>query len=169
MNTEGEAFGPNDPLPDEYLLELGRLAALSSVLEAQLEVLLVKLAGFDPLASDPRGRVLVRHSSFPQKLDAFSALCGLLQDQYPNLRGYDAVVSQVRSAQAVRNKFLHSGMAMAPETGQVHIAIATARGQLKLTVEPVAPSDLRRASAGIRRAMLSLHNLVTGASRTGAA
>jgi hypothetical protein len=167
--AKAEEFQPNDPLPDQHLLELGRLAALSSALEAQLEILLIKLAGFDPLSSDPRGRVLVRHSSFPQKLDAFSTLCHLLQEQYPNLQGYESVVSQVRSAQALRNKFLHSGMALNPETGQVHIATASARGQLKLAVEPVSVPDLQRASAGVREAMRSLHALVTGVRRTGAA
>jgi hypothetical protein len=169
MPTEAEAFPPNYPLPDEYLLELGRLVALASALEAQLEVLLVKLAGFDPLAGDPRGLILVRHSAFPQKLDALSALCGVLEEQFPNLRGYESVVSQVRAAQASRNRFLHNGMAVNPETGQVQMGVGSARGTLKLSVEPVSVSDIRRASSGIRAAMASLHQLVTGVARTGAA
>jgi len=73
------------PAPDEYLLELGRVSALWASLETQLDIGLGELAGFNDMA-DPRPFILVRHTSFPQKLDMLSALCKLLLSRFPNLK-----------------------------------------------------------------------------------
>jgi hypothetical protein len=162
-----DEFGENDPLPDDYLLALGRVAALSAALESQVELLLLKLAGFDPLATsgDLRGLVLIRHSSFQQKIDAFSSLCEMLHADYRNLSDYAAVLKLVRTAQAARNTYLHNAMAVNPRDSLVHLSRATARGKLKLEVKPLPISDLHSAAAAIRAAMKALHRLVTGVSR----
>jgi hypothetical protein len=153
----------NWPIPEEYLIELGRIAAVSSALEGHLELCLGRLSGFDTLG-DARAFILVKHSSFPQKLDALAALCALLEGQFPNLRGHESVVAQLRSAQALRNKYLHNGIAMNPETSRVEMGSASARGKLKASVEPVSSEDLRQAALQLRAAMASLHQLVTGKS-----
>lgn len=51
------------PLPNEYLIELGRVGALWAALEFQLNITIGKLAGFD--IYDPTGFILITHSSFP--------------------------------------------------------------------------------------------------------
>lgn len=50
------------PLPESYLAELGRLSALWCILEAQLDLCLGQVAGFNDL-SDPRPFILLKHSS----------------------------------------------------------------------------------------------------------
>src|SRR3954471_3632430 len=94
------------PLPENWLTEIGRIATLWSSLEGHLDLCLGKLAGFDSLG-DFRPFVLLRHSSFPQKLDALSALCGALAIEFPNLTDYKPVVALLRTAQSGRNKFMH--------------------------------------------------------------
>jgi hypothetical protein len=147
------------PLPDNYLLELGRVAALWATLEGFLNLCIGKLAGFNDL-NDPKAFILVTHSSFPQRLDIFSALCEQLVSEFPNLKGYDAVVRVLRQAQKLRNNFMHYGMSSNPESGQIDISVGTARGTLKIGVEKVEPADIRRASMAIHEAQLALYKLV---------
>jgi hypothetical protein len=147
------------PLPDAYLLEIGRVAALWATLESFLNLCIGKLAGFNNL-NDPKAFILVTHSSFPQRLDILSALCEQLVQEFPNLKGYEVVVQQLRQAQKLRNDFMHYGMAENPESGQIEIAKGTARGTLKVGVEKVTIADLRRASMAIHEAQLALYKLV---------
>ena len=130
------------PLPERYLAELGRLSALWSSLERQLDICLGKVAGFDHL-SDPRPFILFRHSSFPQKLDSLAALCEQCVSQSPSLAGYPATIGRLRSAQALRNRFAHNGMSVNPKTGRVEMGVGS-------------------ASMEVHTAMLDLHALVTG-------
>lgn len=149
------------PLPDDYLLELGRVSALWASLETFLNLCIGKLAGFNDL-NDPKAFILVTHSSFPQRLDVLSALCEQLVGAFPNLTGYESVVRQLRQAQKLRNDFLHFSMALNEESGQVEMAKGTARGSLKVGVEKVQLADLRRASMAIHEAQLALYKLVLG-------
>lgn len=147
------------PLPDQYLLEIGRVAALWAILESSLNLCIGKLAGFNDL-NDPKPFILVTHSSFPQRLDILSALCEQLVQEFPSLKGYRAVIQQLRQAQRLRNDLMHYGMSENPESGQVEMAKGTARGTLKLGVEKVTIADLRRASMAIHEAQLALYKLV---------
>lgn len=149
------------PLPENHLAELGRLSALWSILEGQLDVCLGKVAGFDEL-SDPRPFILLKHSSFPQKVDSLAALCEQLGPSCPHLAGYATTIGRLRSAQTLRNRFAHNGMAINPESGHVEMAVGSARGKLKTRVERVTLADIRRASMEVHCAMLDLHALVTG-------
>jgi len=147
------------PLPDEYLIELGRVAALWATLESFLNVCIGKLAGFNEL-SDPKPFILVNHASVPQKIDMLSTLCEQLAPEFPNLQGYAAVVSQIRAAQRARNLFLHNGLAQDPETGKFKLPEGSARGTLKTRVTSVGIADIRRASVEIHLAHLALYKLV---------
>jgi len=147
------------PLPDGYLLELGRIAALWAILESFLNLCIRKLAGFNDL-NDPKAFILVTHSSFPQRLDILGALCEQLVNESPNLKGYEAVIRQLRKAQKLRNDFMHYGMSTNPESRQIEMAKGTARGALKVGVEKVELADLRRASMAIHEAQLGLYKLV---------
>jgi len=149
------------PLPDEYLLELGRVAALWADLDGYLDLSIGKLAGFASLG-DPRPFILIRHSSFPQKLDILSALCESLLSKFNNLRIHKEVVSQLKTAQQSRNRFLHNGMSFNKETGQIQIAVGSARGKVKTSVEVVSVADIETASNEIHEALRSLHLLLTG-------
>ena len=147
------------PLPNAHLLELGRVCALWATLESFLNMCIGKLAGFnDPF--DPKAFILVTHSSFPQRLDMLAALCEQLVTEFPNLKGYDSVVQQLRQAQKLRNDYMHYGMAMNPENGQIEMAKGTARGSVKVGVETVTIADLRRATIAIHEAQLALYELV---------
>jgi hypothetical protein len=63
----------NWPLPNNILVEIGRVSALWNVLETLLTLCIGKLSGYD--IKDPRSFILIVHSSFPQKLDILSSLC----------------------------------------------------------------------------------------------
>jgi hypothetical protein len=150
----------NWPLPDEYLMEIGRVAELWAMLESQVNVFIGKLAGFDLF--DPKPFILVTHASFPQRLDMLASLCQQLLRDYPTLTEYEKVVGKLRAAQSERNKYMHHGMSLNPETGRVEMAIGSARGSLKVSVEPITIADIRRAAMSIHEAMLALSNLVLG-------
>src|SRR5260221_108403 len=97
------------PLPDAYLLELGRVSALWASLESFLNLCIGKLAGFNDI-NDPTWFILVTHSSFPQRLDILSSLCEHLVNSFPTLTDYKPVVDRLRHAQKLRNDFMHYGM-----------------------------------------------------------
>lgn len=149
------------PLPETYLAELGRVAALWATLESFLNMCIGKLAGFNDL-SDSKPFILVTHSSFPQRLDMLAALCEQLVRDFPNLKDYPSVVQQLRQAQKLRNDYMYYGMALNEESGQVQMAKGTARGIVKVGVEAVSIADIRRASIVIHEANLALYKLVLG-------
>lgn len=147
------------PLPDEYLIELGRISVVWATLETFLNLFIGKLAGFNELA-DPKPFILVNHSSFPQKLDMFGALCEQLVSDHPHLANYKDIISRLSSAQKLRNKFAHHGMAINSQTGKAEMALGSARGSLKVSVEQIDIADIRRATMSIDEAQAALYKLV---------
>jgi hypothetical protein len=148
------------PISNGYLQEVGRVTVLWAQLESFLNVCVGKLAGFSE--TDVRWFVLINHSSFPQRLDMLGSLCEHLLPDHPSLKGYRDVMSTLRSAQSVRNKFTHHVISADPETGRGEIAIGSARGIIKATVEPIEAVDIRRAAIQVHDAMRSLYALVLG-------
>jgi len=146
------------PIPDEYLRELGRVAALWASLESFLNICIGKLSGFND-QNDLTPFILVTHSSFPQRLDILSTLCEHLVPSFPTLKNYKAVVERLRQAQRLRNDFMHYGMHK-EDSGDVVMSKGTARGTLKLRVQKVTVADLRRVSMAIHEANLHLYKLV---------
>ena len=151
----------NWPLPDEFLLELGRLAALWTSLEAQLDICIGKLAGFDDL-SDPKPFILLHHSTVRQKLDMFSSLCEHQLVHHPNLQRYKEVVSKITAAQTSRNRYVHNGMVKSEDGKSVEMALGSARGKLKTSVRTVTIDEIKKVSVDIADAMRFLHHFVTG-------
>jgi len=147
------------PLPDDYLRELGRVAAVWASLESFVNICIGKLAGFNN-PNDPRPFVLVTHSSFPQRVDMLGTLCEQLVGEFPDLQDYKNVLGLLRSAQTARNRFMHHGMALDQGTGTVEMATGSARGTLKVVVENIDLADVRRAAMTIHEAMLALYKLV---------
>ena len=73
-------FNPNWPLPDDYLLELGRMVSVWGSLESTTALAIARLAGYDS-PTDPRALTMVAHSNFQQRVDIVSALCGQLVEE----------------------------------------------------------------------------------------
>src|SRR5688572_17852779 len=94
------------PLPDEYLIELGRVSAVWASLESLLNLCLGKLAGFNEL-NDPKPFILVYHASFPQRLDMLGSLCEHLAPNFPHLADHKSVIGLLRGAQKLRNTYMH--------------------------------------------------------------
>ena len=149
------------PLPKEYLEELGRIGTLWASLESFMALCLGKLAGFDKLV-DPTAFILLNHTNFPQRLDMLGSLCETLVPAYPTLKGYKDVVSKLRSAQTLRNKFLHNALSIDETSGEVGMAVGSARGTLKVGVQKVTLADVRRCTMAIHEAQLALYKLVLG-------
>lgn len=149
------------PLPDEYLIEIGRVSAMWAALEAFLNVCLGKLAGFDQV-TDERPFILVTHASVPQRLDMLSALCEHLSADYPRLAEHKNVVAKIKSAQASRNKFSHHVIGFDATSGKATIAIGSARGKIKASVQTIEVTDIRRATIEISDAQTALYKLVLG-------
>jgi hypothetical protein len=154
------------PLPNEYLIELGRVGALWAALEFQLNITIGKLAGFD--IYDPTGFILITHSSFPQRLDAFAALCDQMVTDQPNLGNFAEVVQQLKSAQRSRNTYMHNTMHYDPASCEVRMSKGTARGKVKVDVERVTVADIRRAAIAVHDAQRALLKLLGGKSAPGA-
>jgi hypothetical protein len=146
---------PPPELPDEVFILLGRIVTIWNGLESFLNVCIGKLAGFDDIA-DPKPFILINHSSFPQKLDNFAALCELMKNQYPHLKTYKETVSALKTAQQERNKFIHNSIQVEEESGRLALAKGSARGILKTKIEYIKIEDLKRAEDLIDNAMRSL-------------
>jgi hypothetical protein len=149
------------PLPDRWLLEVGRIGASFASLENFLNTCLGKLAGFDQFFH-PVATILIHHSSFPQRLDMLASLCEHRIDTYPHLATYKLVVTKLKAAQRARNDFLHNVISLeeSDSPNEAVILKASARGNLKMTTTKVELRDLQQASLVIDDAFKSLYELV---------
>jgi hypothetical protein len=154
-------FPNNWPIPDEYLLELGRMTVIWGSLETNVNLAISKFAGYEAVL-DHRAVILVAHSNFQQRVHIIGALCESLEPSYPSLKDYKAVISKLGAAQSIRNKYAHNSMYKNDETGAIETSYATARGTLKLHLENVELRDLKEATAKIHEAACALYQLVTG-------
>lgn len=152
-------FQDNWPLPNDYLLELGRISVLWGALEHSINIAISRLAGYEAIY-DYRAAILIAHSNFKQRVDILGALCEQLEKEYPDLKSYEKVIHKITAAQNGRNKFMHNGMSL-NEDGKVETASMSARGKFKTKIEEVSLEDLRKVIANIHEAMLALHGLVT--------
>ncbi|MDN7542314.1 MULTISPECIES: hypothetical protein [Burkholderia] len=152
-------FNPNWPVPDEYLLELGRMVSVWGSLESMTAVAISMFAGYDS-PTDPRALTMVAHSNFQQRVDIVSSLCGQLVEEYPHIQNYEGVIKKIRAAQAGRNKYAHNALSL-DEDGQVHIAYMSARGTFKTTVEVVRLAEIKEVTAKIHEAVCALQALIT--------
>ena len=147
------------PLPDAWLIEIGRVSALWASLETFLNICIGKLAGFNDQA-DPKPFILVYHSSVPQKIDMLGSLCEHLAPGFPHLADSGTVISSLRTAQKLRNAYAHNGITQDPESGKMQMATGSARGKLSFKIEDVSLEDIRRATLAINEAQRALYKLV---------
>ncbi|MGN5224075.1 hypothetical protein [Aeromonas veronii] len=156
MNTD---YKDGWPLPDEYLIELGRLSSLWAALESCLNLFIGKLAGFDNL-TDTTPFILVTHSSFPQRLDMLGSLCEELKCDHPCLANHKEVISKLRAAQTNRNRFAHNSISLGIDNKTYVLSQGSARGKVKFSVTPITVDDIHAVSKEIHEANLALYKLV---------
>ena len=147
-------------LPDTILAEIGRMTVIWSSLESFLLICIGKLAGYEH--TDPKIYMLFLHSTFPQKLDVLARLCEMLKQQFPNLAGYEDVISKLKSAQKTRNKYAHSAMYLDQETGEIVILQASSRGKLKTSIGTFDITDIKMGIIEIYEAQAALYKIIMG-------
>lgn len=150
----------NWPLPEAYLLEMGRIFALWGSLESSINLAISKLAGYEGTL-DWRAAVLTAHSNFQQRVDVLTTFCEQLQHDYQHLSEYKSVVEKIRKVQMRRNQYAHSSIYLNEESGKVQTSSLSARGKLKTKIQEVNLEELKQVSADIHEAMLDIHHLIT--------
>jgi len=156
-DIEQLAFG-SWPVPEVYLAEIGRVGVVWRSLEAFVNICLAKLAGLD--IEDPKGLILFEHLSLPQKLDLPGALGEQLAPDYPNLENLSDAISKIKSAQKLRNEFMHKTVSYDEKEKALKMAVGSAREKLKVEVRTVALTEIKRATVEISEAMRALYKVV---------
>lgn len=133
--------------PDLWLIELGKLSQSWATLDHWLNMMIEKLCSFSDGPFDPKFVILIAHSSLPQRLDIFAALCHALLDEYPHLNGYQDVVKEIKAASTERNFFAHNMLTVDPATEQVSASVISARGKLRMEHVDVPLSRIVEARA----------------------
>jgi hypothetical protein len=152
----------NWPLPNDFMLELGRLSTLFGSLESGVNLGISKLLGYEKTL-DWRAAIVTAHANFKQRVDMLETLCHELAEEYPHLSGYEEVLGKIKKAQARRNKYMHNSLYYDAELDQVMASSLSARGQMKPRVEVISITELRNLSGDIHLSMLDLHRLITTA------
>ncbi|WP_444896952.1 hypothetical protein [Microbulbifer sp. SSSA005] len=75
----------NLPVPDEYLIELGKITVMYGALEFSIDRAISKLAGYESML-DWRVSVMTAHLTFQQRVNALGTLFEQVSESYPNLR-----------------------------------------------------------------------------------
>jgi hypothetical protein len=139
-------------IPNEYLIEMGRLSVRWSRLETLIEFSMIELLGKSPL--EGRSLVLFTHMTFPQKMDIMGALiveC-LLNPQYQWLSRYKVDVAPLlKDAASKRNTIIHAKWMLDPDDCVWKSAIS-ARGTLKMERTRGTIRELEDASKSIVKA-----------------
>lgn len=154
-------FESDWPVPDEIMLELGRLSTLWGSLESGMLVAISKLAGYDDTL-DRRAITLTAHASTQQRIDMISTLCEQLMGDFKHLETYPQVVEKLRAAQRARNLFAHNSVTLDAESNRLLVGTVSARGKLKTNVREVNKEEIVEASRAVQRASRSLMSLILG-------
>lgn len=155
---------PKDwPLPNEILLELGRISVLYQQLESYINFAISKLSGYSG-SLDWRSAIVTAHANTKQRIEILETLCHELKEEYPQLSNYEKVIKSIKSVQSGRNKYAHNTISVNEETNHLELTSLRARGKLKPIHESVSLHNLKDLSARIHTTQLDLHQLITGVS-----
>ncbi|WP_461520323.1 hypothetical protein [Porticoccus sp.] len=152
-------FITNLPVPDEYLIELGKITVMYGALEFSVDRAISKLSGYESML-DWRVSIMTSHLTFQQRLNALGALFEQVSESYPNLAGYEKVIEKIKKVQKQRNKFIHSMYANGDKS-EVGIWSLSARGSLTIKSQDVYIQEVRNVSVDIDRVRLQLEELIT--------
>lgn len=151
-------FEKDWPLPDDYLLELGRMLAVWGSLESMINLAINKLVSDAPLA-DMHVFIVIAHAPFQQRLDILKTLCEQLAPFAKNLSDYEPVMRKIDLAKRGKNKYTHNGLTMNTEKGFVELSGFSARGRAKELIEPTRLADIKAVTTNIRAAVGALYAL----------
>ena len=143
-------------LPEAYLLAIGKVCVQWAALESIVDLALHKLMGLD--FTDPRGAILTAHMTWPLKMDVLKSLVTSHRQNFPHLSSFDAVEPMLNRAQKGRNKIVHATWAY--DNGVARILRATARGQLKTSMDPVSVKDIEITISDIGAAGAALLKVI---------
>lgn len=152
-------FVADIPMPDEYLIELGKITVLYGALEFSVDRAISKLSGYESML-DWRVSIMTAHLSFQQRLNTLGALFEQVIETYPNLAGYEKIVDKIKSVQKKRNKFIHS-MYTCGNNSSVGIWSITARGSFKIKSQDVYIQEIRETSLDMNTVRLQLEELIS--------
>ena len=145
-------------IPDEYLVEIGRICRRWSVLESLMHICTVKVAGMDIQRAS--SLIIFAHMSFPLRLDVLGAIveAANFNGKYPWLADYPRVDKLLRKAQKERNAVIHA--TWGDEGGAMHMGGFSAHGSLKILSKPISVAELRTSADAIYEAAEELHALI---------
>jgi len=153
-------FNKDWPLPNEFMMELGRISATWSSLESTMNVAISKLAGYSGVL-DYRSFIMLAHTNSKQRIEILETLFEQVSKEFSNLKNYESIIKIIKSAQKGRNKFIHYTMSFNPEKNRMELTSLSARGVMKVTVNPVTVNELKEVSAKNHEAMCLLHSIIT--------
>ena len=139
-------------LPNEVLIELGRIVDAWIELDICLDRALDKLAGMDGYM-DSRFAFRQAQNPFPQRLQTFGTYCSQLALEFPHLRNCRRVHERLKAAHQLRNRYLERSSVPHVDQGEAEACTQT-------PLERVDAEDLRRVSQEINRAHEALYALV---------
>ncbi|WP_330215973.1 hypothetical protein [Pseudomonas sp. AM8] len=150
-------FASDQPIPDEYLLELGRMTATWTRLEFGLNFVISRLMGFDRY--DVRPVIAFAHANFQQRVEVFAALCDRMQANHSQLALYQSVLTKIKGAQKGRNKYAHN-VITSDGSGKIFVTLITAKGSFKIKPETIYLNDIKEVTAKIVEAAHGLNSLI---------
>jgi hypothetical protein len=157
--NEQAVYITDGKLPDEMLVELGRIVALWTAVNELLDAALERLAGMDQYMEARSGRGF-RRAPFIQRLQVFSDYCGQLALEFPYLRAYRVVMEKLKAAHALHKRYVQSRILFNPETGQYEVPSSVQPDNPVSTPETVCTETLRRDALMIVEAREALYALI---------
>jgi hypothetical protein len=130
------------PLPESYLLELGRVTANFSLLDWMLRWALAELVGRNPTL----GHMVCADLSLPAVLDGLTAAYPARVSDPARTQGFASLIKRAGKLSERRNQMVHSywGVAADDSTG-VRMKASYKRGRrVPLQSERLTPGDLNR-------------------------
>jgi|SRR5690606_4122235 len=152
------------PLPDAYLIEVGRLALMWSRLENLLRNTVANLAGLENL-SDPRLFTVFKFSDFERDVQLLEQLCAQQAANAPNLKRYPALAAELRAARQAYALYIHGGMTPNPGDGEIEMDMPRADHPKRTETRRISVVDIRRAVLLIDETQHSLYNMVAALER----
>jgi hypothetical protein len=139
-------------IPDEYLLELGKIIVSFGKLESLLNETLA-WAMIDDIAAYPRALAAFAHMNFTMRMDALEAMLFLIEKEFAELYR-DKVYQHLKDAQAGRNSAVHQ--LWSTSQGEITRSDVKAKRKLKLTTTSVSLQDLKDVLQTVENAYSSL-------------
>ncbi|MET0379085.1 MAG: hypothetical protein ABW049_08855 [Spongiibacteraceae bacterium] len=152
------------PLPDDYLIEVGRLALVWGRLENLLRNVVANLAGLENL-SDPRLFLVFNHPDFEHNVELLRQLCKQLAPGTPNLKHYPELVAQLLAVKKIRDTYLNGAMSPNPGNGEIEMDVPAEHNPAEIITRKVQVVDLRCAMMAIDDVQHEVYNLVVGLER----